>query len=123
MAAKLLIVEDNPDSREMLACLLNLEGYEVASVADGQEAIEWLQTERPDLIITDIQMPHVDGIELIRRLRQQPEMRDVPILVMSAFRSGMVDRALAAGADAATRKPVQFDALFQTVKRLLPLAH
>jgi CheY-like chemotaxis protein len=122
MAAKIFIVEDNPDSREMMACLFKLEGYDVVCAEDGLEAIDMLHSFRPSLIITDIQMPNLDGIELIRWLREQPEMRRIPVLVMSAYRSGMVDEALKAGANASTCKPLQFESLFQTVKQLLPLS-
>lgn len=121
MSVKIFVVEDNPDSRDMIAYMLRLQGYEVWCAGDGLEAIEQLQSQRPDIIITDIQMPNLDGIELIKRLRQQPEMRAIPILVMSAYRSGMIQEALAAGATASTRKPVQVDTLLQTVRELLPL--
>ena len=121
MPAKILIVEDNPDSREMLVCLLKLEGYEIKSATDGKEAIELLEQERPDLIISDIQMPNLDGIEMIKQLRKRGKLSRVPILVMSAYRSGRVSEALKAGANAATRKPVQWDDLLMIIKQLLPL--
>jgi len=105
----------------MIVCMLRLQGYEIISATDGQEAIKLLQKERPDLIITDIQMPNLDGIELIRRLRSQSELSRIPILVMSAFRSGVVSEALAAGANASTRKPVQWDNLLEIIKQLLPV--
>ena len=121
MPAKICIVEDNPDSLDMITCMLRLQGYEIISATDGQEAIDLLQEERPDLIITDIQMPNVDGIELIRRLRSQAELSQIPILVMSAYRSGLVSEAIEAGANASTRKPVQWDDLLTMIKQLLPL--
>ena len=121
MPAKILIVEDNTDSREMLVCLLKLEGYEIKSATDGKEAIELLEQERPDLIISDIQMPNLDGIEMIKQLRKRGKLSRVPILVMSAYRSGRVSEALKAGANAATRKPVQWDDLLMIIKQLLPL--
>ena len=121
MPAKILVVEDNPDSREMIACLLRLKGYDIVSATDGQEAFDLLERERPDLIITDIQMPNVDGIEMIRRLRKHSELNQVPILVMSAYRSGVVSEAMAAGANASTRKPVEWHSLHEIIRQLLPL--
>lgn len=122
MSEKILVVEDSPDSRDMISCLLRLQGYEVITAEDGQQAMDMLGVEHPGLIITDIQMPNMDGIELIKRLRRQSELRNIPILVMSAYRSGVVSEALDAGATAAARKPIQFDSLLQVVRHLLPLS-
>jgi two-component system, chemotaxis family, chemotaxis protein CheY len=119
MAAKILIVEDDADSREMLAFLLSGRGFEVSCAEDGKDALELIENEPPGLIITDISMPVMDGIELIERLRQHPEWRLIPVLVMSAFRSEIVNNAMQAGANASTVKPLEIDKLLQMVTHLI----
>jgi CheY-like chemotaxis protein len=115
---KILIVEDDDDSREMLAFLLAGRGYHISCAEDGQTALSLLQSESPELIITDISMPGMDGIDLIKRLRQQRQWQSIPILVMSAFRSGMVSQAMEAGANAATSKPLEIEKLFEMIHQL-----
>ena len=119
MPAKILVVEDNTDSRDMLTFWLKAEGFKVSCAENGKEALKLLAVERPELIITDISMPVMDGIELIKKLREQPELKTIPVLVISAFRSGIVGEALQAGADAATAKPLQFEKLFELITHLL----
>jgi CheY-like chemotaxis protein len=110
----ILVVEDNADAGEMLSVML---GFSVITAEDGQQALDLVQSEPPDLIITDINMPKVDGIEMIKRLREQ--LRTMPIVVMSAFGSGAINEALDAGANQSTPKPMQVDSLLNVVKQLL----
>ncbi|HYP26356.1 MAG TPA: response regulator [Blastocatellia bacterium] len=119
MPARIIVAEDNPDAREMLCVLLSDHGFEVVGVEDGRAAIDAVRAGRPDLIITDIQMPHLDGIEMIKELRTEPEVCDVPILVMTANHSGAVSDALDAGANAAAQKPLELGPLIDLVKSLL----
>lgn len=118
MAAKVLIVEDDADSREMLAFLLSGRGFEVTCAEDGKAALRQLEIEPPELIITDISMPVMDGIEMIERLREHPEWKGIPVLVMSAFRSEIVNNAMQAGANAATVKPLEIDKLLELITHL-----
>jgi CheY-like chemotaxis protein len=118
MAAKILIVEDNPDSREMLGCWLRLNDFSVVYAEDGLQALAVIETERPALIITDLAMPNLNGIELIKRLRKQPETRDLPILVMTACRADMIANALQEGANAAAGKPLEMERLIELVEQL-----
>jgi CheY-like chemotaxis protein len=111
-------VEDNPDAREMVSFILAAEGFSVITAEDGQEALELVKDQPPDLIITDIQMPNVDGIEMIKRLRQEFKSHNLPIVVMSAFGSGAQD-AIDAGANRSAPKPMQVDYLINLVKQLL----
>jgi CheY-like chemotaxis protein len=115
---KVLIVEDDADSRDMLAFLLAGRGYHISCAEHGQMALSLIQAEAPELIITDISMPVMDGIDLIKRLRQHPKWHSIPILVMSAFRSGMIAQAMEAGADASATKPLEIEKLFETISQL-----
>ncbi|HYP26729.1 MAG TPA: response regulator [Blastocatellia bacterium] len=119
MPPKILIVEDNFDSREMLTTLLSSEGYTVITAEDGQDGLARLESDPPDLIITDIEMPNLDGIDLIKRLRQRPDWKQVPIVVVSAYGSGNLVQAMDAGANAAMRKPIPIFNLFTMIQRLL----
>lgn len=119
MPNKILIVEDNLDSREMLMRLLSDEGYTVISAQDGQEGLARLESDPPDLIITDIEMPNLDGIDLIKRLRQRPNLNQIPIVVVSAYGSGNLLQAIDAGANVAIRKPIPIGNLFVMIRGLL----
>lgn len=103
----------------MLSIILGAEGFSVITAEDGQQALDLVQRLQPDLIITDIQMPKVDGIEMIKRLREQFRSEAVPIVVMSAFGSGITKDALDAGASRSTPKPMQVDSLLNVVRQLL----
>ena len=113
-------MEDNADAREMLSVILAAEGFKVITAEDGQQALDLVQWGPPDLIITDIQMPKLDGIEMIKQLREQFDTRTVPIVVMSAFGSGITKDALDAGASRSTPKPMQVGSLLSVVRQLLP---
>jgi two-component system, chemotaxis family, chemotaxis protein CheY len=119
MSAKILVVEDTEDARELLVCALELEGFTVISAEDGYSAIELAQSETPALIITDINMPKMDGIQMIKKMRNLPVLEKVPILVISAYQSGIVKEALAAGANASMKKPLEFDALIKLIFSLV----
>ncbi|HEX7012524.1 MAG TPA: ATP-binding protein [Steroidobacteraceae bacterium] len=84
MAQKILVAEDDPEARELLLLLLGGGGYEVLGASDGVEALDLARSERPDLLITDIVMPRMDGYELVRRLRQDERTSDTPVIFCSA---------------------------------------
>ena len=115
----ILVVEDNADAREMLSVILAAEGFAVITAEDGQQALEVVHSESPDLIITDIQMPKLDGIQLIKRLREEFASSTLPIVVMTAFGSGITKDALDAGASHSTSKPLHVDSLLNVVRQLL----
>jgi two-component system chemotaxis response regulator CheY len=97
--ATILVVDDEPDVRFLLKMLFEAAGHRIIQAHHGAVALELLRESRPDLIVTDVMMPVVDGPELIERLRADPATADIPILVLSAH-AGAV-----AGADAALAKP------------------
>ena len=103
----------------MLSVILAAEGFSVITAEDGQEALDLVQSGPPDLVITDIQMPKLDGIEMIKQLREQFDTRKMPIVVMSAFGSGITKHALDAGASRSTPKPMQVNSLLDVVRQLL----
>ena len=82
---KILVVDDNDDIREMLALLLGMQGYSVVVAADGEEAVDVAGNSRPDVILMDVMMPRLNGLEAARRIRQNPSLTGVPIIGLSAF--------------------------------------
>jgi CheY-like chemotaxis protein len=81
-----LLVEDEVATLDALATLLRMDGWDVVSANDGQEALEQLAQRRPDLIVTDYMMPNVDGLQMIEQIKANPQLADIPIVLMSAAR-------------------------------------
>jgi two-component system chemotaxis response regulator CheY len=119
MPKKILVIEDSLDSRELIHLHLTTEGFTVITASNGQEGFYLAVAEHPDLVITDLGLPEMDGIELVRELRAQPEFETVPILVLTAFGRDEMDNAIKAGANRALNKPVHFDGLIDDVRELL----
>ena len=116
---KILIVDDSTDTLEMMAKLFEFEAYKVETAEDGAEGLFKAVSEKPDLIITDINMPRINGIEMITRLRQNEDIGEVPILAITAYGSGVATEAIQAGANMARTKPIEFDILIEDVRVLL----
>ncbi|MBL9058223.1 MAG: phosphate regulon transcriptional regulator PhoB [Rhodobacteraceae bacterium] len=112
-----LLVEDEPAQREVLAYNLEAEGFEVAQASNGEEALEAVADTPPDLILLDWMMPHVSGLEVCRRLKLRPETRNIPVIMLSA-RSEEVDkvRGLETGADDYVIKPYSVVELMARLK-------
>jgi CheY-like chemotaxis protein len=109
-----LIVEDDEDLREMMAQMLTLEGFESAAVANGREALEYLQdAEKPDVILLDLMMPVMDGWEFRRQQQADPAIAPVPVIVLSALDQA---RASTLEANAFLKKPLDFDHLLSLVR-------
>jgi CheY-like chemotaxis protein len=108
MAGKsILIVDDNPANMKLVRVLLSSEGYDVHTAADAQEALAELSNSRPDLILMDIQLPGMDGLELTRKLKSDPATRDIKIVGLTAYAMrGDQERILAAGCDGYIPKPI-----------------
>jgi two-component system cell cycle response regulator DivK len=118
---KVLYVEDNDDNVYMLKMRLELLGdFEVLAAEDGQKGCEMAATEQPDIILMDLEMPVVDGWEATRRLKGNPQTRDIPVIVLSAHAlAGERERAIAAGCDEFDTTPIEFDRLVATMRRIL----
>ena len=119
MPEKILIVDDSDDTREMMTKLLELESFTVVTAEDGCIGLNIAELEQPDIIITDINMPNLNGIEMIRILRKQPQFSSVPIMAITAYGHGVAAEAVAAGANHATTKPVEFETLIGGIRKLL----
>ncbi|WP_013323070.1 response regulator [Gloeothece verrucosa] len=115
-----LIVDDSPSLRQILIELLQKRGINVLEAASGMEAQEQIQKEVPDLVITDLIMPQMNGYELCRWIKNNPSTQDVPVLICST-KSEEFDRywGMKQGADAYITKPFQPAEMLQTIKFLL----
>jgi CheY-like chemotaxis protein len=118
---KVLYIEDNDDNVYMLKMRLELlDDFEVLTAADGEKGCEMAVSERPDIILMDLEMPGIDGWEATRRLKSNPQTRDIPVIALSAHAlAGSREKALAAGCDDFDTKPIEFDRLVATVRRIL----
>jgi len=118
---KVLYIEDNDDNVYMLKMRLELLGdMEVLAAEEGEKGCELAVSERPDIILMDLEMPGIDGWEATRRLKSNPQTRDIPIIALSAHAlAGSRDKALAAGCDEFDTKPIEFDRLVATLRRVL----
>ena len=116
-----MVVEDFEDNRFMMRRLLEMSGYHVLEAINGEEAIELAQREHPSLILMDLSLPLLDGLAATRRIRQHAELRDVPIVAVSAHDTADFHAdALAAGCNDYVTKPIDFDQLEALLNRLLP---
>lgn len=121
-AQVVLVVDDNPTNLKLIAYLLQAKGYEVRTAADADAALEVVRTSRPALILMDLQLPGMDGLELTRLLKSQPETRAIVILAVTAYAmKGDEERARAAGCDGYIPKPVDTRALPRIVAQHLGL--
>ena len=116
-----MVVEDFEDNRFMMRRLLEMSGYRVLEAVNGEEAVELAHRERPQLILMDLSLPQLDGLAATRRIRQYPDMKDVPIVAVSAHDTADFHAdALAAGCNDYVTKPIDFDQLEALLSRLLP---
>ena len=114
-----LVVEDNIELRLLFARALRRGGLEVLEAGSGREALRLVQTSVPDFVVTDIEMPDLDGLELCRQLRQLPATSKVPIIVVTGSAVTQGDEATAAGCDVVLAKPCSPALLLATIQRLL----
>ena len=121
MSRRILVVEDHHDTSFTLCRLLKLEGYEVEHAIDGVAGFSTATSLHPDLIVTDLQMPRMNGIEMIRRIREDLDLSGTHILVMSAYGRRTLDEAMEAGANGFIEKPLDFDSLLAKVRATLPV--
>ena len=120
MTQRILVVEDQEDNRRIMRDLLASAGYELIEAADGEAGVRLAEAERPDLILMDIQLPVLDGYEATRRIRQNPELRAIPIVVVTSYAlSGDDVKAMQAGSDAYVAKPFSPRELLATIRKFL----
>jgi diguanylate cyclase (GGDEF)-like protein len=117
---RILVVDDHPDNIELLQVSLEAQGYIVESAADGQEALDCIYKAPPDLVLLDVMMPRIDGMEVARRIKNDPALPFIPIILQTALESTEdIVQGLDAGADDYITKPVNFRELGARVKSLL----
>jgi len=116
MGKKILVVDDDPTSLRLLELILGKEGYQVISASNGLEGLRKARRESPDLLILDVMLPGFDGLEVCHRLRSEPDMAKLPILMLSAKQQKSdQDAASKVGANAFLPKPVDRTALLSKV--------
>ena len=119
MSKKILVVDDEIDSRKILRAYFETSGFDVSEAEDGYEAVEKALDEHPDLVIMDMAMPLVDGVNSARTMRQHDSLRSVPIIALTGFGSFYEPRALDAGCTEVLTKPIDFRTLEPLVGRHL----
>jgi len=121
MSKRILVVEDQEDNRRILRDLLTSAGYEIIQAENGGEALAAAARERPDLILMDIQLPVLDGYEATRRIKADPALRAIPVIVVTSYAlSGDENKARAAGCDAYVTKPFSPRALLAKIREYVP---
>lgn len=112
----ILVVDDNPENLKLAKVLLRSEGYAVTTAQDAEQALEVLQTLHPRIILMDLQLPGMDGLELTRRIKTDPAKRDIVIIALTAYAmKGDDEKAFAAGCDDYVTKPIDTAKLPKTI--------
>jgi DNA-binding response OmpR family regulator len=118
--AKILVAEDERDIRELIAYTLRFAGFDVAVAENGNEAIEMVEADKPDLIILDVRMPKVTGYEVCRKLKERPDTSQIPVLFLSAKgQEAEIQEGLKSGAEGYIIKPFAPDELVTRVRDTL----
>ena len=120
MAKRILVIEDNDLNRKLFCDLLRAKGFEVEPVADGREAIDKTRLFMPQLVVMDIQLPNVSGIDLIEAIKADEELKAIPILAVTAYAGkGDEETIRAAGAEGYLAKPVSIGPFMMAVNALV----
>jgi two-component system cell cycle response regulator DivK len=123
VAKTVLVVEDNELNMKLFHDLLEAHGYDVVGTRSGIEALELARTYRPDLILMDIQLPEVSGLEVTRWIKADPELRRIPVVAVTAFAmNGDEERILQGGCEAYLSKPISIAKFMETVRHFLSSA-
>ena len=123
MGQKILVVEDNELNLKLFCDLLRAHGYETEPVRDGREAVERARGFQPDMIVMDIQMPHITGLELIEQLKADEDLKPIPIMAVTAYAAkGDEERIRDAGAEGYVSKPISVIRFVGAVSSLLAFA-
>jgi CheY-like chemotaxis protein len=121
VAARVLLIEDNPPSMDLMCYLLEHFGHSPIRARDGLSGLEAMRTERPDLVICDIDLPRLDGYTLAARAKADAELRAIPLIAVTALAMvGDRDRAIRAGFDGYLPKPIEPETFVRDVEQFLP---
>lgn len=113
-----LIVEDNELNKKLFRDLLDANGYRTLHTADGMEVMDLIRKDRPDLILMDIQLPEVSGLEITRWIKNDPDLRSIPVVAITAFAmKGDEEKIRAGGCDGYLSKPISVSSFLATVRR------
>ncbi len=117
---KILIVEDEESLLKLESILLTSKGYDVRGVSNGQQALDAISEERPDLVLLDIMLPEIDGFEVCQRIKDDPETKDIPVIMLTAKKSREdMARGEKVGADWYITKPFKSAMVIETIQRFL----
>jgi two-component system cell cycle response regulator DivK len=120
MTKRILIVEDNELNLKLFRDLLSANGYDTLETKDGVEAVSLTRNMQPDLILMDIQLPEISGLDITQKIKADPELKHIPIIAVTAF--AMKDdeeKILAAGCEAYISKPISIEHFLTTIKQFL----
>ncbi|MGI8813543.1 MAG: response regulator [Pyrinomonadaceae bacterium] len=119
MNKTILVVEDYDDIRSMMRILLEVHGYKVFEASDGYEAVQMARQHRPDMILLDLAMPVMDGLEAAREIRSHDYLANTPIVAVTAYGDLYRDQALSAGCNEVVAKPLDFESLGPLVEKYI----
>ena len=115
-----IIVEDEPDAAEMFAEMMRVSGYRVVKISTSTPAIGIISTEKPDVVILDVMMPDISGLEVLRFMRREPELKNIPVILVSAkSMPSDIKIGMDAGASRYLTKPVSFLDLKEAVEEIV----
>lgn len=118
--AKVVIAEDEPDIRDLIRFTLQFAGYEVFAGSNGEEGFELTKREKPDVVLMDVRMPKMTGYEACRRIKADPDLKDIPVVFLSAKgQDAEIQSGLDAGADEYLLKPFAPDQLTERIREIL----
>ncbi|HXA27884.1 MAG TPA: response regulator [Candidatus Angelobacter sp.] len=120
MSRRILVVDDDPRLLHVVSMYLSIEGYDVDTAPNGEEGLQHLEVQRPDLVILDVMMPGIDGLEACRRIKSNPETRHIPVVLFTALsRTDDVESGRAAGANRFINKPFSLIGLGAVIRSFL----
>lgn len=120
MAKTVLVVEDNALNMKLFCAVLEARGLQTVGALDGRSGLSLARERRPDLILLDIQLPDISGLEVVRQLREDESLKHIPVIAVTAFAlGGDAERVLAAGCDAYIPKPIQIPEFVAIVEKFL----
>jgi Response regulator containing CheY-like receiver, AAA-type ATPase, and DNA-binding domains len=119
MSKKILVVDDEPEVLQVLMLRLEMTGYEVLGAKDGREALDLAYSMMPDLIVLDFYLPDMNGDEVVKIIKEDRELKHIPILLISAITESVAQKAKETGAEGSLRKPFELDELVDKVGKML----
>ncbi|WP_017651763.1 response regulator [Fortiea contorta] len=122
-ADRILVVDDLPDNYELLQTILESEGYQVEIADNGHKALDKIAVQPPDLVLLDVMMPGMNGFEVTRRIRQNPALPFIPVILVTGYSETTPADGVEVGANGFIRKPIDFDHLLDRIQTILQLKH